>query len=195
MNQISINLLPKKQKKQRFCKLFILPIVTAFLLLTASIFIIQWSKNEELARIDSQLEQAEQEKLLLEQQTMNNQSAGDIDRLESAIAFMEQYPIPTVEVLNHFTELLPERGFFESFQYTDTGLITLTVQFDTSREAAFYLHQLEQSEKVTEASLQSIVAEEVDALEAASENLLPRYIAQYTIMLNQQLVREENEVE
>lgn len=195
MNQISINLLPKKQKKQRFQMVFIIPIVTAFVLATAAIFVIHWSKGQELERIASQLEQAEQEKVLLEQQTFNDQSAGGIERLETAINFMENYPIPTVDVLDHFTSLLPERGFFESFQYTDTGLITLAVQFDTSREAAFYLNQLVQSEQVVQASLQSIVAEEIDSLDSLNEDLLPRYTAQYTIMLDQDSVREESGIE
>ncbi|TFE01020.1 PilN domain-containing protein [Jeotgalibacillus salarius] len=193
MSQISINLLPKKQKKQRFRMAFIIPIIAVLVLLTATVFVLQWSKGEELERIDSQLSQAQQEKALLEQQNQRNESVGGIDQLESAIQFMESYPIPTVEVLNHFTELLPERGFFESFQYTDTGLITLTVQFDMSREAAFYLHQLEQSEKVTQASLQSIVTEELDS--AGSDEVLPRYVAQYTVMLNQQAIREGEVIE
>lgn len=195
MNQISINLLPRKQRKQRFNKVFMLPILIAFILLIAAVFVIQWSKNEELSLLESRLEQAEQEKLLLEQQNAVNEPSGGITDLESAITFMEDYPIPTVEVLDYFTGLLPERGFFESFQYTDTGLITLTVQFDLSREAAFYLYQLEQSDRVVEASLQSIVTEEIDTKAAGTEEILPRYIAQYTVMLNKQTFREDDEVE
>ncbi|MFB1080528.1 PilN domain-containing protein [Jeotgalibacillus sp. JSM ZJ347] len=195
MNQISINLLPRKQRKQRFNKVFILPILIAFILLIAAVFVLQWSKNEELSILESRLEQAEQEKLLLEQQNAVSEPSGGITDLESAITFMEDYPIPTVEVLDYLTELLPERGFFESFQYTDTGLITLTVQFDLSREAAFYLHQLEQSDRVAEASLQSMVTEEIDTEAAGTEEILPRYIAQYTVMLNKQTFREGDELE
>jgi len=88
---------------------------------------------------------------------------------------------------------------FQSFQYNESGIIILTVQFDTSREAAFYLHELEQSVRVNDATLSSVTTEEVQSLnqEETESGILPRYIAQYSIVLNQTIedIEVEEEVE
>jgi hypothetical protein len=56
------------------------------------------------------------------------------------------------------TSLLPERGFIQSFKYEESGTVTLTAQFDTSSEAAYYLDSLNHSKWIEEATLTSLNA-------------------------------------
>jgi hypothetical protein len=64
--------------------------------------------------------------------------------------------------MQHLTSLLPERGFIQSFGYTESGAVTLTVQFDSAREAAYFLNSLNHSKWIEEASLNSLAAAETN---------------------------------
>jgi type IV pilus assembly protein PilN len=95
----------------------------------------------------------------------------------------------TVPILRELSSLIPERGFFKAYSYNDAGEQTLTVQFDTNREAAYYLGRLKNSFYFTEADLNSLsaVTEEVSPEISLQENnspseeeeALPRSEAQY----------------
>jgi hypothetical protein len=62
---------------------------------------------------------------------------------------------------------LPERGFIQSFAYTEAGTISLSVQFDSAREAAYFLDNLNESKWIEESSLSSLAA--VAASESTAE--------------------------
>ncbi|MGD7044120.1 PilN domain-containing protein [Jeotgalibacillus proteolyticus] len=196
MKQISINLLPKKQRRQRL-QLWVVGPLAAFLVIsTVFITVLHYTKSQELNRTESAYSQVVQEREILEQQQTANAGTGSVEQLEMAIEFMKTYPIDTVPILDHFTERLPERGFFQSFQYNESGIIVLSVQFDSSREAAFYLSELQQSEWVANAAVSSITTSEIQSIETtdASDDegaVLPRYVAQYTIELSETIGMEE----
>ncbi|KIL46207.1 PilN domain-containing protein [Jeotgalibacillus campisalis] len=196
MTRISINLLPKKQRRQRLQLWVVVPLAAFLVLSTIFISVLNYTKSQELNRAEAAYSQVQQEREILEQQQVADAGAGSVEQLEIAIEFMKTYPIETVPILDHFTARLPERGFFQSFQYNESGIIVLTVQFDSSREAAYYLSQLQQSDWVEDATISSITTEEMQTIEAEEPSedegaVLPRYLAQYTIALTDNAGMEE----
>lgn len=64
--------------------------------------------------------------------------------------------------MRHLTALLPERGFIQSFAYTEAGTVTISVQFDSSREAAYFIESLKDSDWIEDVSLTSLTATETE---------------------------------
>ena len=85
-----------------------------------------------------------------------NESQMSITLLKNAVEWANNYPIQTIPVMQHLTGLLPERGFIQTFGYTEAGTVTLSVQFDSSREAAYFFDNLNESDWIDEASLKLI---------------------------------------
>jgi type IV pilus assembly protein PilN len=136
------------------------------------------------------LEVAEQQKLA------NVQSLQEVQELEKTVKWAEQYPMKTVLLLRKMTKLLPERGFVMSFSYAEDGTVSVTVQFDTSEEAAYYLKSLSDADFVTEVQLKSLTTMEDKSGEENVEeekNVLPRYLAQYELHVNKNALKEEKE--
>jgi len=153
------------------------------------------SKNVELenktAKIKNLVE-AEQ-KMLAEYQASNS-----VVELQNAVDWAKIYPVKTVPVMRELSALLPERGFITSFHYTEAGLVELKVQFDTSREAAYYLKSLLDSEWVDDALLNELSMTTLDTIEdtdkSAVNSKVKRYIGAFDITLNQTKIKEdENE--
>ncbi|PKG21690.1 hypothetical protein [Niallia nealsonii] len=195
---VEINLLPEKEpkKKKSFYFLFILFSITILFLLGMIIMGASLqSKNVELenktAKIKNLVE-AEQ-KMLAEYQASNS-----VVELQNAVDWAKIYPVKTVPVMRELSALLPERGFITSFHYTEAGLVELKVQFDTSREAAYYLKSLLDSEWVDNALLNELSMTTLDTIEdtdeSAANSKVKRYIGSFDITLNQTKIKEdENE--
>lgn len=85
--------------------------------------------------------------------------------------------------------MLPMRGFFNQISFSEPNTATLIVQFDATRDAAYYLAQLKASELLDYASLDSVnsaalslTEEEEAALAEEGTIIAPRYLASYTLV-------------
>ncbi|WP_108669439.1 hypothetical protein [Peribacillus acanthi] len=197
---VDINLMPQKEKSRSFQLLGILMLF----FIVAAVAVYSWfaygQQVEKEVRLQQQL--ASLEKLANIQQEKQLQSAdqSSTSELETAIAWAENYPVSTFLLLRHLASLLPERGFLLNFSYQDSGDAQLTIQFDSSRESAFYLKRLEESTFIKEATLLSIVTETIGQEESQptlKNDVLPRYITQYTLKVDLEalkLVEREGEV-
>lgn len=178
---VEINLLPKREQKSRFIPLLSI-VFTVLLIVGATIFyVIVQRMEQQIAQLKTELDQtkalriAEEEK----QKTAANTSVGV--QLQEAIQWAEQYPIHTVALLHELIERLPERGFLMNVSYARDGAIQLTAQFDTTRESAAYLQALKDASFIADVKLTSLTASEGKAEE---EGTMPRYIGQFTVQLN-----------
>lgn len=154
---VEINLLPRKEpRKYGFAAVMA---VLAGLFLIAAVYYI-WqvkSTNTNLKAVNKEL--AVSEKIIenRSKQAAKKNNSNSIDNLKKAIGWVQSSKILTVPVLDEFTSLLPERGFILSYQSeTTANTVQLKVQFDTGREAAYYLSRLNQSEIVKKASISSL---------------------------------------
>ncbi|USK58970.1 PilN domain-containing protein [Peribacillus asahii] len=189
---VDINLLQKKEKKASFFLIFIL--VGVIVLIAAGIF--AWKMYQTQVAKEKQLEtmlsQYKEEKVLKEQSLSKAESDNGVERLKAAIAWAEEADTSTSFLLQHITSLLPERGYFMNFSFAEGKTADLSIQFDSSREAAFYLKSLQNSPYIDEAELLSIETESISFEEdiVEEENVLPRYMASYRFVVNEKALQE-----
>ncbi|HZG71763.1 MAG TPA: hypothetical protein VEY51_09550, partial [Chondromyces sp.] len=133
---VDINLLPEKKRKRLPV---LVPVLFVLLLVSGGMGAFLWgqAQKNELELAESRLKSAVQLRETLETNiNKSKDNEEDIKVLMNAIQWAEGRRIEMVPVLEHLVSLLPERGFFLEFSYTNHETIILLVQFDTSRQAA-----------------------------------------------------------
>ena len=202
MMLVEINLLPKKEPK----KAGILSLLVFFLVIAAAgaglLYWLYAGYQDKTASLQSQIVKTEE---AIAMQNQVNTELADSDsaaELGKIVGWAESYPLETVQVLRQLIGLLPERGFFMNFAYNDDATINLSVQFDSSRQAAYYLHELTETEMVTDAKLTGISTMKITETDQTGTELtdsagkldndpyLPRYTAEYEIKINSDTVKK-----
>ena len=194
---IDINLLPRKERKSLMALIITAGLILLFIIGSIFLFISYQSTKTELNSLKSQLQTTSQLRVIQEQKLGEINATSAVDELKSTIEWTEKLPISSVTLLDHLTSLLPERGFILNIDYQDTGTVTLNVQFDTNREAAYYLNELERSNVIRKVTLNSLSTSGQEMEESnkpvkdvLDKILVLRYLATYQIELNNQALKE-----
>lgn len=192
---VDINLLPKKEPRN--IATFIIIILSVIVLLAVGIYF-YWQKTalkQALHKVDEEIT-VSTELLTLEQKKLTDtETMSEVEQLEKAITWTNKQPTNINYVVQQLVKLLPERGFFQSFNLS-TDSVQTTIQFDTSEDAAYYLNMLLETEWISEANLtgrstRQIVEQDDEAdVTAEDDEIMPRYIANYTIELDLAAVKE-----
>ncbi len=205
---VEINLLPQKEAKNK--SLFLLAIISAAILLIGGFFVYWFNRTYEnkIANLEQQIATTEQLVANEQQKVMNYEASNSLTELENTVKWAEDYPLMTVPILQKLTELLPERGFLQSFTYEGIGVVKFTIQFETSRDAAYYLNALIESKWVLDAKLNQLDAVtsfydrtigETDngpnESELKNEKYIPRYHGEYEVELKRDVLKEEASAE
>ena len=201
---VDINLLPQKERERPVVLVAVLGVLGVAVLLWAIFFFMAQSQSNQQAAIDAEYAQVASQSNEIRAQLEASIGLNDEQQLQATVVWAEAYQFDTVPLLSDLVSRLPKRGFFDSFSFVKPNLGTLTIQFDTSREAAYYLAQLKASEMITSASLDSVTNEELDLIEEKEDpnkvepNELiknPRYLATYSLVyVDERLPAEEGTV-
>lgn len=188
-----INLLPQKQQRN-YTNLLVLLIISIVLLAGAiTVFMMVNQKNEQITQLEKEYQQVQQQTAVLQQQISQNDSSKAVAELEKAIEWSMEYPIDFVPLLNELTKKLPEKGYFYSLEYANNTSLNLLVQFESSREAAYYLKRIKDSKLMNEVKLVTVEAVPLED----QEDTVPRYLATYELSIDRNAVKafeeEENE--
>lgn len=167
---VEINLLPKKERGKKGLVIMLVSFVAVLLIVGGAYFWQIQLVKSDIAAVDSQIGTTKKLAEIEQKNAGKNAATLSITVLKNAVEWAESYPIQTVPVMQHLTALLPERGFIQSFGYTEAGTVTLSVQFDSSREAAYFLDNLNESDWIDEASLSSLTAQEIDEAKNTETN-------------------------
>lgn len=208
----NINLLPKRDPRN-VANLSICFIVAFIALILAGIFFFQhYSVEKKRVEIEKEVSQLQAQNAALSKKNSSSEgttSQSSIAALQSAVDYSNGVSLDSVPILNELSKQLPERGFFKAYSYNDSGEITLAVQFDTNREAAYYLARLKESAYFTDVDLNSIttvtqgetaenpenpMTDSEPELEEEDQNM-PRSEAQYLLKLNPDYVNQSSEDE
>ena len=194
---IDINLLPRKERKSLVTLIITAGLIVLFIVGSIFLFINYQSTKSELKSLKTQLQTTSQLKAIQEQKLAGINATSAVDELKTTIDWTEKLPVSSVTLLKHLTSLLPERGFILNINYQDTGTVTLNVQFDTSREAAYYLSELEHSDVIRKVNLNSLATsgQEMEESNKPVKDILDkilvlRYLATYQIELNNEVLKE-----
>lgn len=164
---VEINLLP--QKEPRKFNIVILVVLLVLIILVGAFYFWQiQSTKSKIANLDKQITITKETAVKQGKNTEKNDSQMSISLLKDAVDWANTYPIQTIPIMQHLTSLLPERGFIQSFSYTEAGTVILTVQFDSAREAAYFLDNLGDSEWVGEPTLNSLTVEKQEEAESTA---------------------------
>lgn len=201
---MNINLLPIRERRNYaiFISIGALVMVAIF---AGTFLTLSYNKSKaELADANMQLENMKGLRELQEQEYEKVVSTNEIENLKNYVKQLNDTPNNTVELMQHFTQLLPKRGYVRNIDFDKAEKISLEVQFDTIREASTYLNALSSSPYVQDVSMEDMKAEEFYEKMQEEENwklaesLKPRYLTKYTIMLNQKeiakLKKEDKEI-
>ena len=193
---VDINLLPDKERERSTFVIAALAIIGAALLVWIGFFVAATNLSKEIESLNHQQATVLQSQEDIRTNLQVSQSLAAKKQLEATIEWAEAYQLDTVPVIKETISLLPKRGFFRNVDFTETNLAVLTVQFDTKTEAAHYLTRLQSSDVLTNASITSIIAEELDnVVEKALWSPIPRYIAEYSIQLTDSRLQIEGTAE
>ncbi|PDM41494.1 fimbrial protein [Parageobacillus yumthangensis] len=192
---VEINLLPKKEPKN-VVFLFITVIITAIVLIAAAVFYVLIDRAEtQIDSLEKELKQTQALQAIEQQKLADMQSVKEIEELDKTVQWAKEYPLKMVPLLRNMTKLLPERGFIMNFSYAEDGTVTVSVQFDTSEQAAYYLKRLSDAKFIADVQLKSLTAvnanEKSDEQGTTEEQVVPRYLAQYEMHIRKQALEEK----
>ena len=205
MMLVEINLLPKKEHKKSSLLIMTLVVLVFF---SVSISIIYFQGNSyvsQMVSIDKQIENVQKLNEAQQAKMAEGETGNSAVKLQEAVKWAEQYHLETVPLLQNVISQLPERGFIKNFEYSNTNSVLISIQFDASRDAAYYLSSLKRSEWVQEVNLLNVVAvsEEAESEtaqtaginnEGDNEKTLPRYTAEYEITFKPDLFKKNNSI-
>lgn len=188
---VDINLLPQRETKNKSNYILTGVFILLFLVGTTVFFSIYSSSKSNSNVLENELNTLRQMVALEQQKISEFDASSSVVELENAVLWAESYPTKTVPLLNHIIRLLPERGFLRTFSYAVDGTISITVQFDTNREVAYYLKSLTDSKLLLEVTLLGIQTEAISNEDVnTNTSYLPRYIAQFNLKINKQAINE-----
>ncbi|MEO2074624.1 MAG: hypothetical protein ABGX20_04435 [Bacillus sp. (in: firmicutes)] len=156
---VEINLLPQKEPK-KFNILYLSAIVVILVLIGGLYFWQIKSVKSDIASLDQRITMTKKITTKQQEDAKKNEVTTSASLLKVAVDWANSYPIDTIPVMRHLTSLLPERGFIQTFAYSEAGTVTLSVQFDNAREAAYFLESLKDSDWITDATLNSLTISE-----------------------------------
>ncbi|GAA0498406.1 hypothetical protein GCM10008986_26880 [Salinibacillus aidingensis] len=193
---VEINLLQKREQKSKGFQWFVISMIGLIVLLIAVVFLLTTLIKNDIERTESALSEMKTIRADL-QGEMSNSGYQDLQSLESSVTSLSSYPIDSDLIITQLSELLPENGYFDSYEYTgDRVVLQVLVQEDV--DASHYLYHLNQQDWITSASLSIVSSDEaqLDGGGGTAANGLdqpPSYLAQYDIVLKRDSLREGSE--
>lgn len=183
---VDINLLPKKEPRNAAS--FII-VIFAVVLIIAGGVLFYWKNTQvkqSITKVDNDIN-ITTELLAIEQKKLADvETMDEVEQLEMAVEWTKEQRNDVNFVIRELTKKLPERGFMLSFSLSDDS-VSMSTQFDTSSEAAYYLNSLLNTDWIDTANLTGRSTRQLaedDLAENFTGELMPRYLANFTIKLN-----------
>lgn len=204
---VEINLLPQKEQKKLGFIVGLIILVVLFLLASIIYYVQIQSTKTSVESVSNQITATQKMEAQLQKQQGTSASGNSVTQLKTAIDWADKNRIETIPVMRHLTALLPERGFIQTFTYNESGTVTISVQFDTTSEAAGYLNSLDHSSWIDNASLTSLNTSDNSSNSNSTSNtantsttstvgsntnkkIVPRYTGQFEIQFNKEAVKK-----
>lgn len=188
---VEINLLEEKEKRNIVP--FLIGLVGIFLLLITfvTVSVQQQALKEQQQSIQQELQRIKKEQASY-QAILQDETQAARHNLQETVGQVNQAIFPSVPLLERMIALLPDRGYFERYTYTEENNLELIVRFDSLQEVAAYTSELLQKEYIDQVELNNITTEQLseqfDPLEYR-----PRYIAEYQLDIHRERWMEEVE--
>lgn len=192
---VDINLLPQKERDRPAVLIAAVAILLLAIIIWAVFAMMSRAEANEQQALQVQAQGVMAEQAQIRSELEARQGMNEEQQLQATVEWAESYQFDTIPLLEELVSLLPARGFFQTFSYTGLDQAQLVVQFDSSREAAYYLAQLKASELLSSARLDNvateILEEETEGEESETVTNAPRYLATYTLLFQDERIPVE----
>lgn len=192
---VDINLLPQKERDRPAVLIAAVAILLLAIIIWAVFAMMSRAEANEQQALQVQAQGVMAEQAQIRSELEARQGMNEEQQLQATVEWAESYQFDTIPLLEELVSLLPARGFFQTFSYTGLDQAQLVVQFDSSREAAYYLAQLKASELLSSASLDNvateILEEETEGEVSEAVTNAPRYLATYTLLFQDERIPVE----
>lgn len=195
---VEINLLPKKENKTSSSLSIVLILLFIFVIVSIGVFVQARVNETSLDKVDQEIESVQKLNNALQSKITDQESSDSTGNLQKAVTWAESYTPETVRLLRSLIALLPEQGFIQSLSYNGDGIVSVKVQFESSRDAAYFLSLLKHSEWVKKVSILTLEAVKEEGSEPsnssntkAAEALMPTYYSEFEIHFNREFFTNE----
>ncbi|MBT2681657.1 hypothetical protein J7E38_22100 [Bacillus sp. ISL-35] len=195
---VEINLLPKKEPKTSSSLSISLILLFVFVIVSIGVFVQARVNETSLKKVNQEIESVQKLNTVLQTKITDQESSDSTGNLQKAVSWAESYTPETVRLLRSLIALLPEQGFIQSLSYNGEGGVGVKVQFESSRDAAYFLSSLKHSEWVDNASILTLEAVKEEASEPSSgstaeaaEIVMPIYYSEFEIHFNREFFTKE----
>jgi type IV pilus assembly protein PilN len=183
---VEINLLREKPKAHPIFRILIYLLVAILLANAVFIYVKYSSVSSEIEMLETKIKSTETERIALEAKINNMQSDSFINEYKQDVNVIKAFHFSSVGILNDFVRVLPERGFFIDYTFSENGIVDVFVKFDTLPEMSMYTDGLSSLPFVTNVSLDDVEIKEISNNE---NEVLPRFYVQYSISLDIETVK------
>ncbi|CAG9619506.1 hypothetical protein [Sutcliffiella rhizosphaerae] len=190
---VNIDLLPKKRARNITAPLVYG--ICGFFVLTVSValFYFYHLVNNDVKTAEQELATVQELRFAQEAALNNPEGGSSSKRLQDTVLWAEEYPLEMVPIMQDLIRLLPDRGFIQRFSYDETGILNLSVQFDESKDAAYFLYHLNESPLYHSIELSSIATVSMET--ETTTGILPRYVGQYNLGFDRSKFQSSEEAE
>ncbi|MCY8233653.1 hypothetical protein [Priestia endophytica] len=184
-----VNFLPEKEPRN-IAPLFLF-LILIFLAIGVLLFgYIQYQEKKE--NISST--EAEITKVKETRESLNVPSwIGEYHDLKNAVDWSESKKGDLNLLLTSLVEELPQNGYIEQFYLDDYNVLSLEIQLENHRDAAFYLQNLKDSSLVEKANLLSIDTSNVTEEVEMQDGELSTYQATYSLIIDLEKLKKQSE--
>ncbi|MBU9711018.1 PilN domain-containing protein [Evansella tamaricis] len=182
--KISINLLPKKPKKNYMTVLiFGVGYAASMILLIAGIIIYQ-SIQREYDFLESQIDTTIQLQAIASE---NQTAAPNITQLDTYVDQLDGQRVSSIHLLDQFISQLPQRSSFVRYEYNEGGTVEITASFEENRGVSSYLYHLNKLPFVVDAMINSVNTESQGNDEEQQGH---QFIATFSITMDMDMVKD-----
>ena len=134
---VEINLLGEKERDRPAFVVAAISLILLGLVAGLVFYFLGNSFEKKQQVLASQSAEVVSQQTFIQGQLQTTAALNDTQKLQKTVEWAETYQYDTLPLIRELTSLLPERGFFMNFTFDSPSIVTLDVQFDTTREAAF----------------------------------------------------------
>ncbi|YCA43043.1 hypothetical protein M1E11_19940 [Bacillus sp. JZ8] len=184
-----VNFLPEKEPRN------IAPLLLFLILIVLAIGVLLYGyiqyqdKKENISRTEAQITKVKEMR-----ETLNVPSwIGEYHDLKNAVDWSESRKGDLNLLLTSLVEELPQNGYIEQFYLDDYNVLSLEIQLENYRDAAFYLQNLKDSSLVEKASLLSIDTSHITEEVEMQDGELSTYQTTYSLIIDLEQLKTQSE--
>lgn len=190
----NVNLLPQYERERSSNYIFFLIFIIVILLAYIFLGVYYFTTKGKLEAVSAEVQQLTEERNQLEIKVAELETDGS-SSLEQAVSFVEQYELPTSELIVELDNILPDHSYLMEYAY-DAHVTKVNAHFETLDTLAEYTSSLLASDFIQDVKADSIEAftlkEELDSETTNDFHVIPRYEGEFSLVIDKLTLKGES---